>query len=253
MNTAELMKLLRAKYAPPEYALFTNVSNGTGSRADRWADALCMGIWPSRGLTLHGFELKVSRGDWLKELATPTKAESICRYCDHWSVVAGGNDIVRDGELPSTWGLIAHNGHGLKVVKPAPAFPSPAPINRTFLAAICRRAVEQGVDAAALKAARDAGYTDGAASEKHTASYEARRTESELKELREKLAAFESASGITIDRWTYDTKSIGAAVKLLVNSDPRREFENLATSAERIAKHARETIAALNSNVTDTH
>ena len=45
-------------------------------------------VWPSRGLYLHGFEIKVHRNDWLRELKNPAKAEEIAGYCHFWWVVA---------------------------------------------------------------------------------------------------------------------------------------------------------------------
>ena len=45
-------------------------------------DAVIMSLWPSRGLELHGVEIKVSRADWKREAADPAKAEAIAAYCD---------------------------------------------------------------------------------------------------------------------------------------------------------------------------
>jgi hypothetical protein len=53
-----------------------------------------MGLWPSRGLKLMGFEIKAGRGDWLGELRNPRKAESIARFCDQWWVVATQDVIL---------------------------------------------------------------------------------------------------------------------------------------------------------------
>jgi len=51
-------------------------------------------LWPSRGLHLMGFEIKAGRGDWLRELKDPGKAEGIAAYCDQWWVVAPAEVIV---------------------------------------------------------------------------------------------------------------------------------------------------------------
>jgi hypothetical protein len=45
------------------------------SRESR-ADAIARHLWPSQGLELIGFELKVSRSDWLREIKDPYKCES---------------------------------------------------------------------------------------------------------------------------------------------------------------------------------
>src|SRR5438876_1169784 len=77
------------------------------------ADALAMSLWPSRGLELHGFEIKASRADWRTELRNPETADEIATRCDRWWIVAGSADIVTDGELPPTWGLLVPLGSAL--------------------------------------------------------------------------------------------------------------------------------------------
>lgn len=54
MRTEVLLKLLKARYGANAYAFFTNVADGTGGNASRWADGLAVSLWPSRGLTIEG-------------------------------------------------------------------------------------------------------------------------------------------------------------------------------------------------------
>lgn len=76
MNAGDVVKALAAKYKAPEYAFFTDVRNSVGfSSRVRTADAMAMFLWPSRGLYMTGFEVKVSRADWKKELEQPEKAK----------------------------------------------------------------------------------------------------------------------------------------------------------------------------------
>ena len=63
-----LCKLLRYRFCQPEWAFLSQVRNGTGYlRTTRTADALAMSLWPSRGLHLYGFEIKVRKSDWKKD------------------------------------------------------------------------------------------------------------------------------------------------------------------------------------------
>ncbi len=140
MRSADVRTALARKFRAPEFALFFEVGDATGGRARRWADAVAMGLWPSRGLALQGFEIKVSRSDWLNELRQPAKAEAIARYCRYWWIVTPP-DIVREGELPETWGHYEVRGNGLKVVRTAPPL-SPVPVSPEFLAALLRRSDE---------------------------------------------------------------------------------------------------------------
>jgi hypothetical protein len=138
---AKVIAALRKRFQSPAWAMFTGVANATGHRANRWADAVAMGIWPSRGQEIVGFEVKVHRSDWLRELKKPEKAESIFKFCDRWWIAAGSAAIVREGELPATWGLLIPHGKTMKVVTEAPQL-QPVAVERGFVAAILRRAVE---------------------------------------------------------------------------------------------------------------
>jgi len=129
------------------YAVLPGVADATGGRKSREIDCLVVGMWPSRGLTLHGIEIKTRRGDWLRELANPQKQETIFCYCDHFSLAVGDPDIVKKGELPATWGLMVPARKYMKVaVKPPELTPS-KPLSREFLAAILRRVDEQAMRA----------------------------------------------------------------------------------------------------------
>lgn len=150
MTTEELESLLRKHLGPDQWALFFSVSNATGYRKCRSADAIAMGLWPSAGMEVHGFELKVSRGDWLRELKQPDKSTEIARYCDRWWLVVGDAAIVKDGELPAGWGLLApkvlhwagRNGEDvttLDEVQEAPLRVS-QPLDRGFIASMLRSA-----------------------------------------------------------------------------------------------------------------
>ena len=194
-----------------------------------------MSLWPSRGLELHGFEVKTSRADWVKELADPAKAEEICRFCDRWWVVAGNAEIVRPGELPPTWGLLVLGGDKLGLKVEAPKLEA-LPADRLFLAALLRRAQETSADEEFLRAetekrvkAREAELR-AIFELRHQA--DARRHEG----LRERVRAFEAASGVKIDGW-QDAGAIGAAVAFVLSDEHRvlrAQLEGLRGQAARI-------------------
>lgn len=69
---------------------------------------------------VHGFEVKVSRADWLTEHRTGgKKSETWRRYCDYWWLVVPNPKIIKPGELPDGWGLLAGEKQLRTVVKPA--------------------------------------------------------------------------------------------------------------------------------------
>jgi hypothetical protein len=109
-----LQGLIAQAYPSPEWAVFYEVSNATGWGASRRADAVALGVWPSRGQMLIGFEFKTARGDWLNERKNPAKAETIAAHCDAWYVVAGDESVVKLDELPEPWGLHVANKDNTK-------------------------------------------------------------------------------------------------------------------------------------------
>lgn len=157
-TSAQLYQLIRKKYPAPAWAVLPQVADGTGAKAKRWADAVAMSLYPSRGLELHGFEIKVSRADWLRELANPDKAEAVAVYMDRWWVVAPPKAATVD-ELPPLWGLLEVRGEGLVIAKAAEEL-KPAPVDRVFLASLFRRVYEHGTSSADIDRAYAKGVDD---------------------------------------------------------------------------------------------
>lgn len=248
LTEADLLVLLKERFGAPEYAFLPHVRNGTGyiRRVTRTTDALAMGLWPSRGLDLHGFEIKSDRGDWLREKDEPEKAEEIARFCDRWWLVVGRPDIVGVGELPAAWGLLAPNGKGkLSVVKEAAQL-DPKPLDRVQLAAILRKAQECVVPKAEIKAELEREYQRGHTAGKEEAKWDGEHARRELKSLQESLAAFEAASGIEITAWAG--RRIGEAVKVVMAGGPERVEERLREiheTAQEIAAGLAKSLAAL--------
>ena len=56
-----MLNRLEARYCPPGWATIRECSDRTGYR-NRTADLIALGIWPSRGLEIIGFEVKSFRG-----------------------------------------------------------------------------------------------------------------------------------------------------------------------------------------------
>jgi hypothetical protein len=151
LNTAHARAMLRNRFAPGEWALMQEVAPSTGG-GTRYADAVAVNLWKSRGHAIHGFEIKVSRSDWLRELKQPAKAEDVYSYCNHWWIVAPAG-VVNDGELPPNWGLLELNAKGLRQVVAAPRL-TPQPISIGFFASLMRRGSE-ALDAEVVSRTRE--------------------------------------------------------------------------------------------------
>lgn len=133
-----ILERLDRSYMAPEWVVMREVAPVTGG-GTRYADAVAVNTYSSRGYAIHGFEVKVSRADWLRELRAPEKAEPVMRYCDAWFVVTP-KDIVKDGELPVGWGHLVATPRGLR--RAAPSRLKPQAITRAFFVSLVRRSFE---------------------------------------------------------------------------------------------------------------
>jgi len=227
--TPDVFGALAKRYAAPEWAFLREVANGTGGAMRRSADAVAINLWPSRGLEIHGIEVKIDRSDWLRELKKPDKSSAVQKFCHRWWIAAAA-DVVLAGELPSTWGLMTLRGRrGLVADVVAPPL-SPEPLDMPFVAALGRRMTE--AVAAAKQLARQElelaepseyqrGYDAGLAA----AAPELARVTALREQLEKSVETFEKASGVRIN--AYDGEHIGAAVKRIVEARRRARPDDL--------------------------
>ena len=233
LSAPVLLARLRTRYPKDAYAFMTEVPNGTGGNVSRHADALVMSLWPSRGLDLYGFELKSSRTDWQKELATPAKADAIARYCDYWYLVVGDKDIVRPGELPPTWGLIVPHNNGLKVITEATRLEA-VPIGRKFLAALFRAAQNNILPEAQIREIKNTAFTEGSNSAKETYEWQ-------IKQHQERCHLFREQTGIDFSDWNFAT--IKEAIQIVKTNSldiHLTRLRQVKTTASQIIKQIEE-------------
>lgn len=238
-------KQLRERYTAPEWAIFFEVANGLGLSDRRYADAIAMSLFPSRGLDIHGFEVKRSRADWMRELKEPAKADSIARYCDFWWLVTSDEKVADKNEVPRTWGLLVSKDGELRQVKRAERMKGKA-IDRPFMGAMLRRAHEQLTTALQnderLVDAKEKGRQAGLAER----DWKLKDDSEEVAKLKKVIKDFEDASGVAINRW--DAGDIGKAVKAFRYSQKHDVTDDLTRAAgwmESAAKGLRERVDLL--------
>lgn len=210
-----LTALRTGPFREPAHAWLENVRNETGfGSRPRYADAVVVSLWPSRGLWIGGIEVKISRNDWLRELDKPNKSAEIQRFCDYWWVAAP-EGVVEKTEVPETWGYYLVNSTGKQRVRAVKAAPKlqPEPLKLHFVASVLRNQSE------CANRLRQLGHHEGfeKARAEHDPSVVERlrkelnekgrahdllrldleRTQAELSRLREHIASFERASGVT--------------------------------------------------------
>jgi hypothetical protein len=142
-KTKELIDVLATHWPSPDCAFIPEFRGGTGWGREQRADAIAMHLWPSRGLEMVGFELKVSRSDWLHELKDPNKCTSLKQFCDRWYLVVYDLKVIKyANELPDGWGLMFLENGEIHTMIEAPKL-EPVPIDKLFTASLMRRATKK--------------------------------------------------------------------------------------------------------------
>lgn len=145
-KTKQIKQALVNHYSTRDaWVICFEVGNDTGAKHKGWADAVAMSVWPSRGYAIHGFEIKVSRSDFLKEMENPGKADVVGQHCDYWNLVTPSG-LVQDSEVPEAWGLITLTAKGRLHTRRAPTKNKAAQINKGFMAALLRRRADHNTN-----------------------------------------------------------------------------------------------------------
>lgn len=233
LTETQVFNALRERYAAPEWALLPQVANTTGAYRSRYADAVAVSLWPSRGFEVHGFEIKVTRGDWLRELKNPGKADDFVTLCDGWWLAVGEKGIVKPDELPRGWGLLEPHGESLRATA-TPERKSQPEIPRRFWVAMIRRAWESMPSQELLQLERKRGFADGMGQGKLDKGYEFKR----LEDLKKAVEKFEIDSGVRIETWN------AGEVGQLFKAFRSLRFDGLAPRLRHLASEA-QAFAAL--------
>jgi hypothetical protein len=255
-------ELLRKRYDDQKgaWVYLTEVRNATGYKANSAVDALALSLWPSRGIELHGHEIKVSRSDWLRELKDVTKSQPIQRYCDRWWLVIGDPAIVQPGELPPTWGLMAVKGGRLVAVKEAPKLEreewSPtfvAAFFRGFMKDIDHGWVRKDVHAKLEQQLRDLEPEIEARVQERLAQERRRTEDGDGDRLRRSLETFERVVGKPLD--AYNGERLGELVNLarvIQSAGTGRTLTYAIDQAERVVGSLRAAQQAMDQMETPT-
>lgn len=212
------------------YATLFEVSDGTGSNARRRADALILNLWPSRGMELVGYEIKISRADWMHEMKQPEKAWPVMQYCDRWFLIAAPG-VAKADELPINWGHIEFDGLKARVLKTAPVLEA-KPISRTFLGAMVRkpvRDVEAMVSTRVEKRVKElhAGF------DKRVQDQVSYRTKA-ADEAVQKAKEIKDATGIDLLHGFQSNTDLADAIKRALNFNPMHSWNGLPGAIRQV-------------------
>lgn len=98
MTADDLKAAIHRRYEWPEWHVESEVTLG-----GRRLDVVALNMWGARRWRIVGFEIKVSRGDWIRELDSFQKSEQWTEVVDSFYVVTPPK-LIKADELPVGWG-----------------------------------------------------------------------------------------------------------------------------------------------------
>ena len=220
IKASDIRAGMAKRWCAPQWAIMWEVGEGTGGASGRYADAVMMSLWPSRGLELHGVEIKVSRSDWKREARDPAKAEAIAKYCDRWWVHTAPGVVDDPSDLPPAWGLREFDGKAWRTIREAEKTEA-VMVSRPFLAAMLRRADDtmRGLMSEAMRESREAHHAEierARATIRDEIERGVERRTASIAKASGKVAAFEAAFGSAV-AWDCNPEAWGRAARALAD------------------------------------
>lgn len=264
LRTGELTNMVISKYGAlngaanlGKYIPLTQVASSTGG-ANNIADIMILGAWHSSGNLLEGFEVKVSRADWLNEVKNPTKCLPSKQYCHKWWLVIADASMVKEGELPEDWGMMAVQNDALKIVKPAPML-EPVPLAMDFVASLLRTDARESIpldvhrdqlkdykrDVEAEYKRRYAGLLSFV-KDLHTElgiKLENSTSGGREGDWSARIGSWDLQKMVANGAWNLTPQQLAAAIKVTLNGDMRKlkyELQSVAGAAETMLKISKE-------------
>lgn len=231
MTTIDAM--LRLRYQYPEWLVVTEATF-----ENRRCDAMAVNLWPSAGFYTHGFEIKATRSDWLRELADVTKSEPIRKHCHRFWLVAP-KEVAKVEELPVGWGWLQIQNSRLKAVKQAKEIAREA-LSPKFVARLVAKACEQSPLLDAIRSRAERVEQQSAETVAEAVKQRLKYHEQDLARYREaanKLWAFQRETGIYLDGSGLGAREMKAIKALIVAGDTQRahhETERAITEIGRV-------------------
>lgn len=136
-----MIKAIQYRHNDIEWHLFFELRHGTGyiRGSQGYTDAYAIHQYPSIGNNVrHAYEIKISRGDFLRELKNKGKRRMALRYSNHfWFITPPG--VAKAEEIPSECGLIEVEGVEHRKIIEAP-YRDSCPPTWQFVASMIRNA-----------------------------------------------------------------------------------------------------------------
>jgi hypothetical protein len=249
-NTPQVNAMIERKYAENgEYIVLFDCPDVVGTKQERRCDAVALGMWSRTGYKIHGFEVKVSRSDWLRELKQPKKSDPFIDKCDSWWLVTGNLNIAKPEEIPEYWGWLNATGSGLRIMRPARPIESNGDgvlISRKWAYSLIQRAHRGSIEEIGKEVIKRLDVAMVQEKERLEADY-ARRNKDYYENmyiaLKKRVDDAEAASGLQLEGWRFGEpaqvgKLAGALHALIGRYDApegklKQHIDNYADLAKR--------------------
>lgn len=217
----------------------------TPPKTSRRFDVIAIMGWNSRGHEAQGFEVKIARSDWLRELNDPKKAEPLVALCSRYWIVAPPG-VVEAAELPPAWGLLVVHPEQIRTGKQAQRMTPEPWSDEVWRCMLLRCATRQAATPTEIEAARSEGFKAGVESEAQAREQLQQSYEERQKDLRDVISQAEKATGVRLTGWT-DFPALGAAMRLLSDGHrgTARELGHHAKGLREAAEAVEKAAAAL--------
>jgi hypothetical protein len=248
MTAKDVAAALCRRWSPEEYVHIAEAPTSS-DRLGRKLDVVVFSCWASRGHEIDGVEIKVSLSDLKRELANAAKADwwwqHVHRFWVAMPAALAAKVAAGAVDWPSGWGLLSCTPDAAPTVFRKPAKHEAESLPWSAVVGILRAATGCGRNA--LYGAEQAGYNRGVAAEKARSgrsegdAFQSRQ----LRELTDKVAAFEKASGLRVAA-DYNGRRLGEDVALLrhLARDPASIASTIDRTAEDVRRQA-DQLAAL--------
>lgn len=247
-----MIGLVYKRHPAPGWVVLAELANSTGGNVRGFADAFVFGIWPSHKYESHMYEFKISRNDLKKELADPSKGDTVGKFADYRWLVISEEKLIDTLVIPEGWGILVPQEHGkatvLRVLRKAPKQQA-VPWTRGFVAAVVRHIHDNHVTKAEYNRVREDVHQELRKKVEREVSGDHARVDRAHTELLKAVNDFREKSGIDVVSAQWSHGDIAGAVRLIVNAQMNAgvqgEFLRLAEAHERVAATAREVAALL--------
>ncbi len=211
---------------PKGWVYIPGVRNKVGMSGSREADGLAVSIWSSTGYSIEGFEIKVSRSDWLHELKHPEKSDAIMKYCDRWWVVAPAG-VVKKEDLPKGWGQLEARKDKL-ITKHRGGQLTPIPLDKLFVIEVIKKAMSRPeADKDSWQKELDAAYAKGKKERGSEDSWALKHLREQIKEDDEKeKTSYEVLKKVQADLGVEDWSDEARNKKLIALAKVIGAFDN---------------------------